>query len=97
MAKSIRDFEGLYAKGELGKKPDRDSPYASIDGPSFPGMMSDDPARYGPPADGFVAQTVNGTARATGTGWNQENWDFTEPQRMPGPTNPKGRNNRTGE
>ena len=93
MAKSIRDFEGLYGKGELGR---REAPrYA--DGPSFPMMDGDYAGRAGPPADGFQAQTANGTARATGTGWNKD-WDmWSEPQVRPDPTRPAGQSNRTGE
>ena len=46
---------------------------------------------------GFTAQTVNGTAHATGTGWNKD-WDmWSEPQVRPDPTRPAGQSNRTGE
>lgn len=70
--KSIRDFEGMIGKGEMGQK----------------GAF--------PPADGFQAQTVVGTARATGTGWNiSPQWD--SPELPPDPTRPAGRSNRTGE
>lgn len=45
----------------------------------------------------FVAQTANGSSRATGTGWNKSEtyggWGEVEP----GPTRPAGRSNRTGE
>lgn len=73
MAKSIRDFEGMIGKGELGQKGAH------------------------PPADGFQSQTCNGTARATGEGWNQNNDNWSWEQGPAGPTNPAGRNNRTGE
>ena len=72
MAKSIKDFEGLYAKGELGQK-----------------------GGY-PTEDGFRAQTANGTALATGTGWNKT-FEWERPELPPGPTRPTGRSNRTGE
>lgn len=46
----------------------------------------------------FIAQTVNGSARWCGTGWNQvpEYWN-TSPQVEPMPVRPAGRSNRTGE
>lgn len=47
-------------------------------------------------AKGFTAQTPNGTAHATGTGWNKDepySWPEVEPDR----TRPAGRSNRTGE
>jgi hypothetical protein len=44
----------------------------------------------------FVAQTVNGTARPFGTGWNKlEPYDM--PELAPDRTRPAGRSNRTGE
>lgn len=60
---------------------------------------------------GFTSQTANGTAHATGTGWNKDepNWDYAQPslnwtpwespdhQLRPDPTRPDGRSNRTGE
>ena len=45
---------------------------------------------------GFTAQTVNGTAHATGTGWNRYR-PWSEKQIVPEPAWPTGRNNRTGE
>ena len=84
MAKSIRDFEGLYGKGELGNQtPPKDRAFPF--GPEATG-----------PADGFQSQTVVGTARATGTGWFRDE-DWTMPEVAPGPTRPAGRSNRTGE
>ena len=47
-------------------------------------------------AKGFTAQTPNGTAHATGTGWNK-GWDWSSDQLEPDPTRPAGRSNRTGE
>jgi hypothetical protein len=47
-------------------------------------------------ADGFLAQTVNGTASWRGMGWNRDE-PWTSPQVEPGPTRPAGRSNRTGE
>jgi hypothetical protein len=47
-------------------------------------------------ADGFLAQTANGTASWRGEGWNKdEPWEM--PQVEPGPTRPAGRSNRTAE
>lgn len=45
---------------------------------------------------GFTSQTANGTAHATGTGWNKV-FDYEMPQLSPDQTRPSGRNNRTGE
>ena len=45
---------------------------------------------------GFTAQTANGTAHATGTGWNR-NRPWSQEQIEPAPAWPTGRNNRTGE
>jgi hypothetical protein len=46
--------------------------------------------------NGFTAQTNNGTAHATGTGWNKlEPWSM--PQLPPDSTRPAGRSTRTGE
>lgn len=90
MAKSIRDFEGMIGKGEMGR---RDCPPSDGNGPSLMPSWT-----LQPPADGFQAQTVNGTARATGTGWNGDRWgDCGEPELPPGPTRPAGRSNRTSE
>lgn len=48
--------------------------------------------------DDFIAQTVNGSTRWKGTGWNQVPPDWnTSPQVPPMPTRPAGRSNRTGE
>lgn len=88
MAKSIRDFEGLYGKGEMGGP----AP-PKYDAPSPMGAMPSGPQ---PPADGFQAQVVTGTARATGTGWNKD-WDWSCPEVAPDATRPAGRSNRTGE
>ena len=46
---------------------------------------------------GFTAQTCNGTAHATGTGWNKQRGNWKEPQLEPDATRPAGRSNRTGE
>ena len=45
---------------------------------------------------GMTAQTANGTAHATGTGWNYDPPWQTE-QTEPQPAWPAGRNNRTAE
>ena len=45
---------------------------------------------------GFTAQTANGTAHATGTGWNKD-YPWSQMQLEPDPTRPAGRSNRTGE
>lgn len=46
--------------------------------------------------NGFTAQTANGTAHATGTGWNKD-YDWSCNQVEPDATRPAGRSNRTGE
>ncbi|HKS73539.1 MAG TPA: hypothetical protein VJQ82_10115 [Terriglobales bacterium] len=46
---------------------------------------------------GFTAQTPNGTAHATGTGWNGDDWKWERDQLQPDATRPAGRSNRTGE
>ncbi len=94
MAKSIRDFEGLYGKGELGRRNPEDLPHR-MTAPGIPGNYGE----YGwsPPTDGFQAQVVTGTARATGEGWNGDRWVDDSPQLPPSPTRPAGRSNRTGE
>ena len=59
-------------------------------------MNFEDMIEHGAPAE-FTAQTVNGTAKWAGTGWNQS-YDFgARPQAEPRPAWPKGRSNRTGE
>lgn len=45
---------------------------------------------------GFTAQTANGTAHATGTGWNKD-YDWSMDQLPPDATRPAGRSNRSGE
>lgn len=45
---------------------------------------------------GFRAETVNGTAHWSGTGWNKD-YDWSRPQLEPDATRPVGRSNRTGE
>lgn len=45
---------------------------------------------------GFTAQTPNGTAHATGTGWNKD-YQFDMSELPPDPVRPAGRSNRTGE
>ena len=50
----------------------------------------------GAPDRGFTAQTANGTAHATGAGWNKV-VDYEMSQLPPDQTRPAGRNNRTGE
>lgn len=45
---------------------------------------------------GFTAQTPNGTAKWSGTGWNDE-WNYEREQLPPDRTRPAGRSNRTGE
>ena len=48
--------------------------------------------------NGFTAQTANGTAKATGTGWNRQfNYYYNWPQVPPGGPWQPGRSNRTGE
>ena len=48
--------------------------------------------------DGFTAQTVNGTAKATGTGHNrQPNWPLPTPQDPEGGAWQNPNSNRTGE
>lgn len=44
----------------------------------------------------FRAETVNGSARWAGTGWNQE-WCYKPQQAEPKAVWPTGRSNRTGE
>jgi hypothetical protein len=63
----------------------------SADKMNFEGMIG-----KGENPRGLTAQTCNGTARATGTGWN-ENGPCSWPEMEPNPTRPAGRNNRTGE
>jgi hypothetical protein len=46
--------------------------------------------------DGFRAETANGTAYATGTGWNKE-YDWSMRELPADPVRPAGRSNRTGE
>lgn len=46
--------------------------------------------------DGFCAQTPNGSAYATGLGWNQDK-DWKNPEATPGGAWQRGRSNRTGE
>lgn len=48
------------------------------------------------PPYGFRAQTVNGTAQATGLGWNQD-YQWSEPEAREGGAWQPGRSNRTGE
>lgn len=49
-------------------------------------------------ADGFQAQTANGTAEWMGTGWNIDYASlYPRPQLPTDPTRPPGRSNRTGE
>ena len=48
-------------------------------------------------ANGFTAQTPNGTAHWKGTGWNQCTYDYKMEQGEPTPVSPAGRSNRTGE
>ena len=59
---------------------------------------ADRPIGVGPgaPDRGFTAQTANGTAHATGTGWNCDP-PWTNEQIAPHGTWQGGRNNRTGE
>lgn len=45
---------------------------------------------------GFTAQTVNGTAHAMGTGYNQQ-FEYTMPEVPVKAVWPAGRSNRTGE
>lgn len=51
---------------------------------------------FGENPRGMTAQTANGTAHATGTGWNKD-YDFSMEQLPPDPVRPAGRSNRTGE
>lgn len=46
---------------------------------------------------GYTSQTVNGTAHATGTGYNKAGPCGGWPELEPDPTRPAGRSNRTGE
>ena len=45
---------------------------------------------------GFTSVTINGTARAMGTGWNKRE-PYSQEQLPPDRTRPAGRSNRTGE
>jgi hypothetical protein len=47
--------------------------------------------------DGFLAQTVNGTALTVGTGWNKATPGPSWPQVEPGGAWQAGRSTRTGE
>jgi hypothetical protein len=60
-------------------------------------MRFEDAIQDGENPKGFTAQTPNGTAHWTGSGWNQRAWDYEAEQIEPVPTASGPRTNRTGE